>query len=146
MWAHRTPHQPALFTWRPRNPLRSEVSKPLSDNKRPTKERKERERDTRLHSLHKSWMKTVFFCNLIWEMLIERQGWEGVQGGGLQGLGSLCSLYYDWLRRLAPLIHWLDAERRGATDWQGKREGEGASSRHLWVNLNKRYLKRKRCR
>lgn len=57
------------------------------------------------HSLHKSQMKTVFFCNLIWKMLIVHQ-W----GGG----SSLCSLYYDWLCRLAPLIHWLDAEQCGA--------------------------------
>ena len=145
MWAHHTPRQPALFTWRPCNPLQSEVSKPLSDDKRPTKERKERERDTRLHSLHKSWMKTVFFCNLIWEMLIERQGWEGVGGWGVAGARL----------PLQPLL-WL-APQTGSSDpligrraaWSHRPAGEereGRGSRHLWVNLNKRYLKRKRCR
>lgn len=63
------------------------------------------------HSLHKSQRKTVFFCNLIWKMMIMHQ-WRG--GGSL-----LCSLYYDWLCRLAPLIRWLDAEQCGAAGMGG---------------------------
>lgn len=65
-------------------------------------------------------------------MLIERRA--GGRRGGRGGLGSLRSLYYDWLCRLAPLI-----QRRA---WQ--RESGGAFSRHLWVNQSKGYLKRKR--
>lgn len=70
------------------------------------------EGDTRLHSLHKSRMKTVFFCNLIWEMLIERQG-EGGRGSA-PSAASIMTGSADWL-----LI------QRGATDWQSKRERGG---------------------
>lgn len=72
-------------------------------------------------------MKTVFFCNLIWEMLIERRA--GGDGGGGGSAPSAAS-YYDWLSRLAPLI------QHGG--WQRERGGG--------VNLSKGFLKSKRRR
>lgn len=108
------------------NPLQSEISNFFCTQKADTRKKglpHNAEGDTRLHSLHKSQKKTVFFCNLIWEMLTERQG----EGG--RGPGSLCSLYFDWPCRLAP------RSQRGATDWQRVRVREGVSGRHLWVNL-----------
>lgn len=135
MWAHRTPHQPALFMWRPCNPLRSEVSKPLSDNKRPTKERKEWERDTRLHSLHKSWMKTVFFCNLIWEMLIERRGWEGVGGGrgSAPSAASIMTGSADWLLWSTD---WTQSGVEPPTGRGRERERERAVAISGWISIS----------
>lgn len=99
------------------------------------------QRYTHLQSLHKYRMKTVFFCNLIWEMLIEHEGgwWVGMGG---RGSVPLCSRYYDWLSRLAPVIHRLDKiERRGATDEHRRGARAEFCSRHLEANLSVRYLK-----
>lgn len=105
------------------DPLRSEVSKLLSKSRM-----EERLRETPASAVYtdSKWKQYSF-------VILSGRCWSSVGLEG-EGLGSLRSLYYDWLCRLAPLIQ--------PRAWQ-RESGGGAFSRHLWVNLSKGHLKRK---